>query len=93
MFLDEAFSQEFVNECVGLLVSRFIPLEKADLEMWLNHPEEWVNDEERGSNAWEFDLRVYWALDYLIILHAHVILSSHAQSGFLPQYRYSTLNM
>lgn len=39
-----------------LLVTRLIPLNAADLEAWMNDPEEWVNGEK--DEQWEFGLRV-----------------------------------
>ncbi|KDQ20506.1 hypothetical protein BOTBODRAFT_309717 [Botryobasidium botryosum FD-172 SS1] len=54
---EEVFSVGFVEQCVQLLVSRFIPLNGGDLEKWMEDPEEWVNDEEKETDAWEFELR------------------------------------
>lgn len=51
-------SQSFVEDAVRLLVTRFIPLDPADLEEWMTDPEEWVNMEERDNDLWEFELRV-----------------------------------
>ncbi len=51
-------SQSFVEDAVKLLVTRFIPLDPADLEGWMTDPEEWVNMEERDNDLWEFELRV-----------------------------------
>ena len=51
-------SQSFVEDAVRLLVTRFIPLDPADLEEWVTDPEEWVNMEERDNDLWEFELRV-----------------------------------
>ena len=51
-------SQSFVEDAVRLLVTRFIPLDPADLEEWMTDPEGWVNMEERDNDLWEFELRV-----------------------------------
>lgn len=48
----------FVEEAVKLLVTRFIPLNPADLEGWMADPEEWVNVEESENDHWEYELRV-----------------------------------
>ena len=53
-----ALSQQFVENAVRLLVTRFMPLNPGDLEKWMNDPEEWVNLEDRDSDLWEFELRV-----------------------------------
>lgn len=47
-----------MEDAVRLLVTRFIPLDPADLEEWMTDPEEWVNMEERDNDLWEFELRV-----------------------------------
>jgi len=57
-----ALSQEFVENAVRLLVTRFMPLNPGDLEKWMNDPEEWVNLEDRDSDLWEFELRVCFLL-------------------------------
>jgi hypothetical protein len=54
----QALSQDFVEDAVRLLVSRFIPLKPSDLEGWMSGPEEWVNLEDRENDHWEFELRV-----------------------------------
>ena len=54
----EVLSQAFVDGAVMLLVTRFIPLKPLDLEKWQEDPEEWVNEELKDSEAWEFDIRV-----------------------------------
>ena len=51
-------SQTFVEDAVKLLVTRFIPLEEADLQGWEADPEEWVNLEEKDNDQWEYELRV-----------------------------------
>jgi hypothetical protein len=51
-------SQTFVEDAVKLLVTRFIPLEEADLQGWEADPEEWVNLEEKDNEQWEYELRV-----------------------------------
>jgi hypothetical protein len=53
-----ALSLQFVRNAVELLVTRFIPLRKEDLELWSEDPEEWVNLEDKESDQWEFELRV-----------------------------------
>ncbi|KIL00584.1 hypothetical protein PAXRUDRAFT_821482 [Paxillus rubicundulus Ve08.2h10] len=52
-----ALSQQFVEDAVRLLVSRFIPLNPSDLEGWVADPEEWVNEEDKESEHWEYELR------------------------------------
>jgi hypothetical protein len=50
--------QSFVEDAVKLLVTRFIPLNPADLEGWMSDPEEWVNLEDKENEQWEYELRV-----------------------------------
>jgi hypothetical protein len=50
-------SKEFVENAVKLLVTRFMPLNPSDLEQWMADPEEWLNEEERESDQWEFEIR------------------------------------
>ncbi|OCH87913.1 ARM repeat-containing protein [Obba rivulosa] len=54
---EHALSKEFVEDAVKLLITRFIPLNPADLEGWMADPEEWVNMEEKDNEQWEFELR------------------------------------
>ncbi|EMD40680.1 hypothetical protein CERSUDRAFT_111258 [Gelatoporia subvermispora B] len=54
---EHALSKEFVEDAVKLLITRFIPLNPADLEEWMADPEEWVNMEEKDSDHWEYELR------------------------------------
>jgi hypothetical protein len=54
----QALPQDFVENAVRLLVTRFIPLKPSDLESWMSDPEEWVNLEDRENELWEFELRV-----------------------------------
>lgn len=51
-------SQEYVENAVKILVTRFIPLNPSDLEGWMADPEEWVNTEEKENDQWEYELRV-----------------------------------
>lgn len=53
-----ALSQQFVEEAVRLLVTRFIPLNPTDLESWMADPEDWVNEEDKDNDHWEYELRV-----------------------------------
>lgn len=53
-------SQEFIEEAVKLLLTQFIPLARDDLEKWSNDPEEWINEEDKEEDAWEFSLRVWY---------------------------------
>ncbi|KAF8528819.1 ARM repeat-containing protein [Hysterangium stoloniferum] len=55
--MSEVLSKEFVDEAVKLLLTRFIPLAPGDLEKWSIDPEEWVNEEEKENDAWEYELR------------------------------------
>jgi hypothetical protein len=43
---------------VTLIITRFLPLKPADLEKWEGDPEEWVLEETKDYEAWEFDIRV-----------------------------------
>ncbi|KAG6328294.1 hypothetical protein ID866_10795, partial [Astraeus odoratus] len=52
-----ALSQQFVEDAVRLLVTRFIPLNPTDLESWMSDPEEWVNEEDKENDQWEYELR------------------------------------
>jgi len=54
----EVLSEHVVEEAVTILLTRFIPLAPTDLDKWMMDPEEWVNEEEREGDAWEFELRV-----------------------------------
>ena len=51
-------TQQFVEDAVKILVTRFIPLNPSDLEDWMADPEEWVNAEEKENEQWEYELRV-----------------------------------
>ncbi|KAF8974448.1 armadillo-type protein [Flammula alnicola] len=44
-------SQEFVENSVRVLVTRFMPLNTSDLENWMADPEEW-------NDQWEYEIRV-----------------------------------
>ncbi|KDR83604.1 hypothetical protein GALMADRAFT_219426 [Galerina marginata CBS 339.88] len=50
-------SQEFVENAVRLLVTRFMPLNTLDLENWMADPEEWVHLEEKENDQWEYEIR------------------------------------
>ncbi|KAL7282456.1 hypothetical protein ACG7TL_003927 [Trametes sanguinea] len=54
---DKVLTKEFVEDAVKILVTRFIPLNPADLEGWMEDPEEWVNSEEKENDQWEYELR------------------------------------
>ncbi|KAG5648935.1 hypothetical protein DXG03_000284 [Asterophora parasitica] len=54
---ENSLSKEFIETAVGLLVTRFMPLNPTDLENWTNDPEEWVNVEDRENDLWEFEIR------------------------------------
>ncbi|KAI0068814.1 ARM repeat-containing protein [Artomyces pyxidatus] len=49
--------QDFVENAVTFLVTRFMPLNPSDLEGWMADPEEWVNGEDKEDEQWEFELR------------------------------------
>lgn len=51
-------SQDFVENAVRLLVTRFMPLNPTDLENWMADPEEWANAEDKEDDQWEFEIRV-----------------------------------
>lgn len=63
LFSSEALSQEFVENAVRILVTRFIPLNTSDLDNWMADPEEWVNVEDKENDQWEYEIRV-WILVY-----------------------------
>jgi hypothetical protein len=50
--------QQFVEDAVKLLVTRFIPLNPDDLKSWMDDPEDWVNLEDKENEQWEYELRV-----------------------------------
>ncbi|KAG9317447.1 ARM repeat-containing protein [Chiua virens] len=54
---ETTLSQQFVEDSVRLLVTRFIPLNASDLEGWMADPEEWVNEEDKENEQWEYELR------------------------------------
>jgi antibiotic biosynthesis monooxygenase (ABM) superfamily enzyme len=58
LFSFQGFSQEFVENSVRVLVTRFLPLNASDLENWMSDPEEWVSTEEKENARWEFEIRV-----------------------------------
>lgn len=53
-----ALSQEFIQNATQLLITRFMPLNPADLQRWLADPEEWLNVEDKENDQWEFEIRV-----------------------------------
>ncbi|KAF9569336.1 ARM repeat-containing protein [Agrocybe pediades] len=50
-------SKDFVENAVRLLVTRFMPLNAADLQSWVEDPEEWVQLEDKENDQWEFEIR------------------------------------
>ena len=52
-------SPQFVNDAMGVLLQRFLPLSVGDLQKWEEDSEEWLNESgvEEGG-AWEHDVRV-----------------------------------
>jgi hypothetical protein len=54
----QGLSQEFVENSVRVLVTRFLPLNASDLESWMSDPEEWMSTEEKENARWEFEIRV-----------------------------------
>ncbi|TFK75774.1 ARM repeat-containing protein [Pluteus cervinus] len=52
-----SLTQEFVDNAVKLLITRFMPLNPKDLDIWSNDPEEWVNLEDKENDLWEFEIR------------------------------------
>ena len=54
----QGLSQEFVENSVRVLVTRFLPLNASDLESWTSDPEEWISTEEKENARWEFEIRV-----------------------------------
>jgi hypothetical protein len=35
-----------------------MPLNPTDLEQWMTDPEEWVNNEDKENDLWEYEIRV-----------------------------------
>jgi hypothetical protein len=35
-----------------------MPLKSTDLEQWMSDPEEWVNNEDKENDLWEYEIRV-----------------------------------
>jgi hypothetical protein len=64
----ELFVNDFALACAQVLVSRYIPLQEEDLEMWRDDPETWLADDE--AEQWEFQLRVsrFICISYVYIL-------------------------
>jgi hypothetical protein len=58
LFSFQDLSQEFVENSIHVLVTRFLPLSASDLENWMSDPEEWVSTEEKENARWEFEIRV-----------------------------------
>ena len=56
-----------MEDAVKLLVTRFIPLNSADMEAWMADPEEWLNAEESEEDHWEYELRVRYRLICIIL--------------------------
>ncbi|GJJ07307.1 hypothetical protein Clacol_001508 [Clathrus columnatus] len=63
---EKVLSQDIVEEAVRLLLTQFIPLIPGDLEKWSNDPEDWLNEEDKEEEAWEYSLReaVYRAIGF-----------------------------
>ncbi|KAJ8523493.1 hypothetical protein ONZ45_g125 [Pleurotus djamor] len=55
--LTPGLTNDFVERAVELLVTRFIPLHPSDLERWMEDPEEWVSEESKESDHWEYEIR------------------------------------
>lgn len=64
-FFALALSKEFVENAVRLLVSQFMPLNPSDLEQWMADPEEWLNEEERDEEHWEYEIRACFIILFL----------------------------
>jgi len=58
LFISALLNQDFVIQAVTLIITRFLPLKPMDLEKWEADPEEWVLEETKDYEAWEFDIRV-----------------------------------
>ncbi|KAF8663451.1 hypothetical protein AX16_001021 [Volvariella volvacea WC 439] len=52
-----SLSQEFVQNALQILITRFMPLNPKDLESWMADPEEWVNIEDKENDLWEYEIR------------------------------------
>ncbi|KAF8760324.1 ARM repeat-containing protein [Rhizoctonia solani] len=48
---------DFVEGAVQQLVQTFLPLSDASLELWSEDPEGFIEEEEKGGDAWEIDPR------------------------------------
>jgi hypothetical protein len=44
------------RDCAMLLITKLVPMQDADLELWGEDPEAWLNEEEADRD--EIDLRV-----------------------------------
>lgn len=62
-----ALSEEFVKNAVQLLITRFMPLNPTDLEQWMADPEEWVNNEDKENDLWEYEMRVRLLQGYRVL--------------------------
>ncbi|KAG6903497.1 hypothetical protein C0995_005520 [Termitomyces sp. Mi166 len=62
-----ALSEEFIRTAVELLVTRFMPLNPTDLEVWVADPEEWVNVEDKENDLWEYEIRTLNIIRYPLI--------------------------
>ncbi|EPQ59406.1 ARM repeat-containing protein [Gloeophyllum trabeum ATCC 11539] len=54
---ENMLSKDAVENAVQLLVTRFIPLNPSDLEEWMADPDEWVNEEDKENDHWEYEVR------------------------------------
>lgn len=75
MTLIALLNQEFVTQAVTLIVTRFLPLKPMDLEKWEGDPEEWVLEETKDYEAWEFDIRVRCPRYYMVIVSLNIAYS------------------
>ncbi|KAJ6628769.1 armadillo-type protein [Mycena sp. CBHHK59/15] len=49
--------REFVANAVRTLITQFMPLKEAELQDWMDDPEQWVNDEDKDNEQWIFEIR------------------------------------
>lgn len=78
-----------MEDAVRLLVTRYMPLNSSDLERWMEDPEEWLNEEVRESDQWEFEIRVSSELN--CPGHDRSTLYRHAVNEFSFNWRISSL--
>ncbi|KAJ7929923.1 armadillo-type protein [Mycena leptocephala] len=49
--------KDAVQSAAEILIKQFMPLQEAELNEWMNDPEQWVNDEDTDNEQWIFEIR------------------------------------